>query len=190
MVCLETVQFQDLILHITYSLLTITTLRIFFKSHLLTPDTFLLLLLLLKDELAHIRHSGSKSGTPTSHGSMSKTASLQPNTPVSSQDSGTSKSNTPTSNNSQSPTPLSPHGSSSTGMSPVSNIGAGSASVTPLSSDVTMESVDTPLQERQGSDGLNKNLDWNSGKPDSKKNISAVQQGQQQKNDGQYRMSA
>ncbi|XP_028264338.1 C-Jun-amino-terminal kinase-interacting protein 4 isoform X1 [Parambassis ranga] len=136
-----------------------------------------------QDELSHIKHSGSKSGTPTSHGSVSKTASLQPNSPMSSQDGGTSKSNTPASNNSQSTTPLSPHDGSSAGMSPVSNLGAGSASVTPLSSDVTMESVDTPLQEQQGSDGLNKNLDWNSGKPDSKKNISAVQQGQQQKND-------
>ena len=66
-------------------------------------------------------------------------------------------------------------------MSPRSSLGGGSTSATPLStaaSDVAMESVDTPLQE-VSSDGLNKNLDWNSGKPESSKNIAAVQQGQQ-----------
>lgn len=83
-------------------------------------------------------------------------------------------------------------------MSPMSS---GSASATPLStaaSDVAMESVDTPLQEPEVSDGLNKNLDRNSGKPESSKNIEAVQEGQQGqlghdgqdspslKDDGQY----
>lgn len=93
---------------------------------------------------------------------------------MSSQD-GTSKSNT-YSANSQSTTPLSPHDGVSAGMSPVS------ASATPLStaaSDVAMESVETPVQEQEVSDGLNKNLDRNSEKPESNKNIAAVQEVQQ-----------
>ncbi|CAJ1081114.1 C-Jun-amino-terminal kinase-interacting protein 4 isoform X6 [Xyrichtys novacula] len=136
----------------------------------------------LKDELAGAR-GGSKSSTPTNHGTMSKGG-----TPVSTQagesksnmssQGGASKSNTPTCN-SQSTTPLSPHEAESARMRPVSSVG-GSASVTPSSdtSDVAMESVDTPLQEREVLDGLNKNLDRNSGKPESSKNISAVQEGQ------------
>ncbi|XP_042363504.1 C-Jun-amino-terminal kinase-interacting protein 4 isoform X2 [Plectropomus leopardus] len=150
----------------------------------------------LKDELAGSNRGGSKSTTPTTQGSVSKSGtpvSLQgggskSNTSTSSQ-GGTSKSNTPTSTcsaNSQSTTPLSPHDGASTGLSPVSSLGGASASATPLStaaSDVAMESVDTPLQEV--SDGLNKNLDWNSGKPDSNKNIAAVQGGQQGGQQGQ-----
>lgn len=61
-------------------------------------------------------------------------------------------------------------------MSPVST---GSASATPLStaaSDVAMESVDTPTGDQEVSDGLNKNLDRNSEKPESSKNITAVQE--------------
>lgn len=64
-------------------------------------------------------------------------------------------------------------------MSPAST---GSASATPLSaaeSDVAMEPVETPEQEREVSDGLNKNLDRNSEKPESNKNIAAVQDAQQ-----------
>lgn len=131
------------------------------------------------------------SSTPTNQGSVSKggaAASLQggaskSNTPMSSQ-GGASKSNTPTSTysgNSQSTSPLSPHSGATTGMSPMSSLGGSSASATPLSaaaSDVAMESVDTPRQEEEGSDGLNKNLNWSSGKPESSKNIS-VQEGQQ-----------
>ncbi|XP_040922550.1 C-Jun-amino-terminal kinase-interacting protein 4 isoform X7 [Toxotes jaculatrix] len=137
----------------------------------------------LKDELAGTNRGGSKSSTPTNQGSVSKApASLQgggskPNTPMSSK-GGTPKSNTPTSTYS----PLSPQGGASTGMSPVSSLGSGSASATPQSttaSDVAMESVDTSLQEQEASDGLNKNLDWNSGKPESNKNIAAMQEGQQ-----------
>ncbi|XP_033466862.1 C-Jun-amino-terminal kinase-interacting protein 4 isoform X9 [Epinephelus lanceolatus] len=142
----------------------------------------------LKDELAGSNRGGSKSSAQTNQGSVSKSgtsSSLQSggsksNTLMSSQ-GGTSKSNTPTSTysaNSQSTTPLSPHDGASTGMSPVSSLGGGSA--TPLStaaSDVALESVDTPLQEV--SDRLNKNLDCNSGKPESSKNIAAVQGGQQ-----------
>eukprot|EP00064_Thunnus_orientalis_P013610 superscaffoldBa00002246_g13649 len=146
----------------------------------------------LKDELANSNRRGSKSGTPSNQGSVSKSgapASSQggaskSNTPMSSQD-GASKSNTPTSahsGSSQSATPLSPHDGASAGMSTVSSLGGGSASAAPLSaaaSDVAMESVDTPLQDEEGSDGLNKNLNRNSGKPESSKNISAVQEGQQ-----------
>uniref|UniRef100_A0AAQ5Z0L0 C-Jun-amino-terminal kinase-interacting protein 4 n=1 Tax=Amphiprion ocellaris TaxID=80972 RepID=A0AAQ5Z0L0_AMPOC len=140
----------------------------------------------LKDELAHVnRGSPKSSSTPTNQGSISKSgtpASLQDggsksNTSMSSQ-GGTSKSNTPTSahsRNSQSTTPLYPHDGGSTGMSAVSSLTAGSASAMALSSDVAMASVDTPVQEQ---DGLNKNLDRNSGKPESSKNITAVQGGQ------------
>ncbi|XP_030610303.1 C-Jun-amino-terminal kinase-interacting protein 4 isoform X2 [Archocentrus centrarchus] len=137
----------------------------------------------LKDELAHVHPGSPKSNTQTNQGSVSKNG-----TPVSLQDGGskstapmscqggTSKSSTPTStysSNSQSTTPLSLHDGGSTGMSPMSSLGRGSAS------DVAMESLDTPLQNQEASDGLNKNLDWNSGKPESNKNISAVQEGQQ-----------
>ncbi|XP_014184568.1 C-Jun-amino-terminal kinase-interacting protein 4 [Haplochromis burtoni] len=58
-------------------------------------------------------------------------------------------------------------------MSPMSSLGRGSAS------DVAMESVDTPLKDQETSDGHNKNLDRSSGKPESNKNIAAVQEGQQ-----------
>uniref|UniRef100_A0AAX7V176 C-Jun-amino-terminal kinase-interacting protein 4 n=1 Tax=Astatotilapia calliptera TaxID=8154 RepID=A0AAX7V176_ASTCA len=115
------------------------------------------------------QHAGSvsKNGTPVSlqdGGSKSTTPSL----------GGASKSNTPTSNysnNSQSTTPLSPFDGGSTGMSPMSSLGRGSAS------DVAMESVDTPLKDQETSDGHNKNLDRSSGKPESNKNIAAVQEG-------------
>uniref|UniRef100_A0AAQ5WXW6 C-Jun-amino-terminal kinase-interacting protein 4 n=1 Tax=Amphiprion ocellaris TaxID=80972 RepID=A0AAQ5WXW6_AMPOC len=81
----------------------------------------------------------------------------------------------------KSTTPLYPHDGGSTGMSAVSSLTAGSASAMALSSDVAMASVDTPVQEQ---DGLNKNLDRNSGKPESSKNITAVQGGQRGQLDG------
>ncbi|KAM9336112.1 C-Jun-amino-terminal kinase-interacting protein 4 isoform 2-T2 [Symphorus nematophorus] len=124
----------------------------------------------LKDELSHANRGGSKSSSPANQGSVSKSGGSKSNSPMSSQ-GGTSKSNTPA--NSQSTTPLSPHDGAST---------VGGGSVTPLStaaSDVTMESVDTPLKEHEVSEGLNKNLDRNSGKPESSKNIAAMQEGQQ-----------
>ncbi|CAK6976431.1 C-Jun-amino-terminal kinase-interacting protein 4 [Scomber scombrus] len=139
-----------------------------------------------QDELSNSNHRGSKSGTPSNQASVSKSgaaASLQ---------GRSSKTNTPTSSaysgSSQSSTPLSPHDGASAGSSPRSSLGGGSASAsaTPLSaaaSDVTMESAGTPPQEEKGSDGLNKNLNWSSGKPDSSKNISAVQEGQQEGSD-------
>lgn len=67
-------------------------------------------------------------------------------------------------------------------MSPGSSLGEGSAA-----SDVIMESVEASLQKPQASDGLNKNLDWNSRKPESNKNITAVQLGTQEQpgHDGQ-----
>ncbi|KAG7236391.1 hypothetical protein INR49_000946 [Caranx melampygus] len=114
-----------------------------------------------QDELASANHRGSKSGESKS------------NTPMSSQ-GGTSKSNTPTSTS----TPLSPHDSASATASPLSSLSGGSASATSGSAaalDVAMESVDTPFQE-PASD-FNQNLDWNSGKPESNKNIAAVQSG-------------
>ncbi|KAM7382137.1 hypothetical protein PAMA_012822 [Pampus argenteus] len=118
----------------------------------------------LKDELSGSSHRGS----PTKQGSVSKSGAQ----------GGASKSNTPTStssSNSQSTTPLYPHDKASAGMSPVSSLVGSSAST--AGSDVAMESVDTPLQEEESSDGLNKNLNWNSGKPESSKNIAAVQEG-------------
>uniref|UniRef100_A0A671W6P4 C-Jun-amino-terminal kinase-interacting protein 4 n=1 Tax=Sparus aurata TaxID=8175 RepID=A0A671W6P4_SPAAU len=69
----------------------------------------------------------------------------------------------------------------------LSSSNSGSASATSLStaaSDVTMESVDMPLHEQEVSDRLNKNLDRNNGKPESSKNITAVQEGQQSPDDG------
>lgn len=54
-------------------------------------------------------------------------------------------------------------------MSPAS---AGSASA-------TVESAEMPVREQEVSDGLNKNLDRNSEKPQSNKNIAAVQDVQQ-----------
>ncbi|XP_032359187.1 C-Jun-amino-terminal kinase-interacting protein 4 isoform X7 [Etheostoma spectabile] len=140
----------------------------------------------LKEELAGSNRGGSKSSTPNNRGNVSKSGtpvSLQAggsksNTPMSSQ-GGPTKSNTPTStynDNSQSTTPLSPHDRVSTGISPVSHQGEGSASLTPASIaslDIAMESV-----EQEVSDGLNKNLDRNHGKPKSSKDIAAMQ-GQQ-----------
>lgn len=52
-------------------------------------------------------------------------------------------------------------------MSPASSLGGGSAAATPQST-AAMESVDTPLQQQEASDRL-------SGKPESSKNIAAVQ---------------
>ncbi|XP_074518872.1 C-Jun-amino-terminal kinase-interacting protein 4 [Halichoeres trimaculatus] len=141
----------------------------------------------LKDELAGANRAGSKPSTPTNQGNASKSG-----TPLSSQagesksnmssQGGSSKSNTPStiSANSQSPTTLSPNDGESARTRPVSSVGGGSASVTLSTdaSDVAMESVNTPLQEQEASDGFNKNLDRNSGKPESSKNISAVQEGQ------------
>ncbi|XP_078135388.1 C-Jun-amino-terminal kinase-interacting protein 4 isoform X3 [Sander vitreus] len=138
----------------------------------------------LKDELAGSNRGGSKSSTPNNRGRVSKSGtpvSLQAggsksNTPMSSQ-GGHSKSNTPTSTdsaNSQSTTPLSPPDRV---ISPVSCQGEGSASVTSVSIaalDIAMESM-----EQAVSDGLNKNLDGNRGKPKSGKDIAAVQEGQQ-----------
>ncbi|XP_051272669.1 C-Jun-amino-terminal kinase-interacting protein 4 isoform X3 [Dicentrarchus labrax] len=133
-----------------------------------------------QDELSGANRGGSKSSTPANQGSVSKSGASKSNTPMSSQ-GGTSISNTPTSTHSANSLP-SPHDGVSVGTSPGSAVGGGSASATPVStagSDVTMESVDTPLQEQEFSDGLNKNLNRTSGKPENSKNIAAVQEGQQ-----------
>lgn len=84
---------------------------------------------------------------------------------------GTSKSNTPTFTS----TPL------TATAGPLFSLSRGSASATSGSasaSDVAMESVETPLQE-QASD-FNQNLDWSSGKPESNKDIAAVQRDSQE----------
>ncbi|XP_075312886.1 C-Jun-amino-terminal kinase-interacting protein 4 isoform X2 [Odontesthes bonariensis] len=129
-----------------------------------------------QDELAHAHRGSSKSSTPTNQGSVSKSGNdgrSKANTPLSSQ-GGTSKSNTPTTpgSSSQPTTPLSPRDMSSLGEGPAS-------STSPLTagSDVAMESR---LQGQEASDGLSKNLDRKSGKPEGSKNISAVQEGQQE----------
>nr|XP_046232185.1 C-Jun-amino-terminal kinase-interacting protein 4 isoform X2 [Scatophagus argus] len=136
----------------------------------------------LKDELSAAR-GGSRSSSPATQGGVSKSG-----TPVSLQGGG-SKSNTSMSSqvdtsksnsaNSQSTTPLSPNDGLSTGVSPVSTGSASATRLSTASSDVTMGSVDTPLQEQEVSDGITKNLDRTGGKPESSKNIAVVQDGQQ-----------
>ncbi|KAM9837654.1 C-Jun-amino-terminal kinase-interacting protein 4 [Aulostomus maculatus] len=125
----------------------------------------------LKDELVSANRGGSKSSTPANQGSVSKSAApssvqggtAKSNTSSSSQ-TGTSKSKTPTSSHSvssQSSSPLSPHDGASPSMGP--------ASATP---------VNTHLQEQADPDALNKNLDCESGKQESSKNISVMQEQQ------------
>ncbi|KAG7506991.1 C-Jun-amino-terminal kinase-interacting protein 4-like isoform X1 [Solea senegalensis] len=121
----------------------------------------------LKDEFAGL--TPSKSSSPNSKGGAQGGGPSQ---------DVTSKSNTSTS----------PRDGKSSSMSSASGQAGGNMSTTPLSttplsttaSDVTMESVNSPLQEQEGSDRINKNLDQNSGKPESNKNISVVQGGQQE----------
>ncbi|KAM4623501.1 C-Jun-amino-terminal kinase-interacting protein 4 isoform 2-T2 [Polymixia lowei] len=131
----------------------------------------------LKDEMANTSRGANQ-------GSASKSG-----TPMSSR-GGASKSNAPTSarsGSSQSTTPMSPQDGALDAVTPMSGLGGGSASATPIStaaSAVAMESADTPLEEQNISEGVNRNLDWNSGKPDSSKNISAVQEGQEGWNQG------
>uniref|UniRef100_A0A665VH60 Sperm associated antigen 9 n=1 Tax=Echeneis naucrates TaxID=173247 RepID=A0A665VH60_ECHNA len=62
-------------------------------------------------------------------------------------------------------------------MSPQGGSSAMAISGSATASDVAVESVDTSLREREASD-FKQNLDCNSGKPDSNKNISAMQEGQ------------
>ncbi|KAM3592273.1 uncharacterized protein V6R79_016023 [Siganus canaliculatus] len=129
----------------------------------------------LKDEMAGANRGGSKSSTAANQSSTSRSGGSKSNSPMSSQ-GASSKTNTTTSThstNSQSTTPLSPQDGASPG---------GDGSATPLStaaSDVTMASVDTPSKEPEVSDCLNENLDSTSEKPESSKNIAAVQEGQQ-----------
>ncbi|KAF7645961.1 hypothetical protein LDENG_00195590, partial [Lucifuga dentata] len=116
----------------------------------------------LKDEMANVSHKGSKSSTQSNQGSVSKSSA-----PVSSEGDA-QKSNTSTSTISD----------TSQVTSPLSHEG-----VTPLSS--TVESVEMPVQEQERLGGLNRNLDWQTGKPDSRKKISAVPDGHQsQREDG------
>ncbi|CAB1449052.1 unnamed protein product, partial [Pleuronectes platessa] len=131
----------------------------------------------LKDELTRSNRSGSKTSSPNNQSNVSKSGAPGSSQAGGSSQDGTSKSNTPTSSRT-----LFPHDGASTGTSPMSSHAGGSASATPVSttaSDVAMESVDTPLQEQEASDRLNRNLDRSGGKPESNKNIAAVQEGQQ-----------
>lgn len=94
---------------------------------------------------------------------------------------GTSKSNMTTSThsgNSQPDTSLSPPVVSSGGQG-----AASSARLFAAPSDVVMESVDTPLRRQETLDGLSKNLDLTSGKPEDKNNMGAVQE-EQESNQG------
>ncbi|XP_055085755.1 C-Jun-amino-terminal kinase-interacting protein 4 isoform X2 [Periophthalmus magnuspinnatus] len=79
-----------------------------------------------------------------------------------------SKSGSP----SKSPAPK----SSSSSQGPASNLRGGAS--TQVSSDVTMEAVATPNQEREALDRLNSNLDGKSGKPDGNKDITNIQKTQ------------
>ncbi|KAM9716636.1 C-Jun-amino-terminal kinase-interacting protein 4 isoform 2-T2 [Menidia menidia] len=129
-----------------------------------------------QDELGHANRGSSKSNTPSTQGSVSRSGSdgrSKSSTPVSSQ-GGPSKSNTPrtASSGSLPATPPSPLDAPAVGGAP--------ASSTPPSDAASPVAVGTSLQEQGGSDGLSKNLDRRSGKPEGNKNISAVQDGQQE----------
>ncbi|XP_029977252.1 C-Jun-amino-terminal kinase-interacting protein 4 isoform X2 [Sphaeramia orbicularis] len=123
----------------------------------------------LKDELSGANRGGSKSSTTISQGGNSKSGGPKSNTSMSSQ-SGTS--NTPTSTYSGNSQSTTPNNEASVSVSPRSSLSGGT-------SDVTMESAASDLQKQEASDRLNSNLDSKSGKPDSNKNIAAVQEGQQ-----------
>ncbi|CAG5911688.1 unnamed protein product [Menidia menidia] len=130
----------------------------------------------LKDELGHANRGSSKSNTPSTQGSVSRSGSdgrSKSSTPVSSQ-GGPSKSNTPrtASSGSLPATPPSPLDAPAVGGAP--------ASSTSPSDAASPVAVGTSPQEQGGSDGLSKNLDRRSGKPEGNKNISAVQDGQQE----------
>uniref|UniRef100_A0A3Q3VXJ0 Uncharacterized protein n=1 Tax=Mola mola TaxID=94237 RepID=A0A3Q3VXJ0_MOLML len=79
----------------------------------------------------------------------------------------------------KSSTPLSPHDGVSAGMIALSTGSSSSPSLSSAASDVTMESVGTPMQDQEGSDGLKKNLDRTDDKPESTKNIATVQEVEQ-----------
>ncbi|XP_061519851.1 C-Jun-amino-terminal kinase-interacting protein 4 isoform X4 [Phycodurus eques] len=129
----------------------------------------------LKDELANTSREGLKSNTPTKQGGVSKHA------PSSSQ-GGTShtpvshicslKTNTTSSAKSgdcQTSAPPSPRGTACSDTSASSS--RASVSGSPVASAVALESVGAPRE--QG--GLNKNLDYNAGKPNNSKSISTGQ---------------
>ncbi|KAM8837199.1 C-Jun-amino-terminal kinase-interacting protein 4 isoform 3-T3 [Spinachia spinachia] len=119
----------------------------------------------LKDELSASTRGGSKSSTPPSEGSVSKSGTpvssqsggSKPNTYTSSQ-GGTSQSNTPTSTNSgssQSTTPQSPHHGASTGTSPPSIVAGPSGSSTAASesssSAVSVATMNRLTEKLEGS---------------------------------------
>ncbi|XP_037320579.2 C-Jun-amino-terminal kinase-interacting protein 4 isoform X2 [Pungitius pungitius] len=144
----------------------------------------------LKDELSGSTRGGSKSSTPTSHGSVSKSGTpvssqggaSKPNTCMSSQ-GGTSQSNTPTSTNSassQSTTPLSPHRGASAGRSPPSIVAGG-----PGSSAAALECSSSAVSVAT-LDELNEKLDGSGGKPGGSKNIPTVQEGQRSHQDSTF----
>lgn len=92
---------------------------------------------------------------------------------------GSSNSNAHSSN-SQSAAPLSPANGQSAGDSPASGGATPGAPASAAASDVAMESVvDLATKGREVSDGFNQNLDSSSERPESSKNISAVQEAQQ-----------
>ncbi|XP_061564447.1 C-Jun-amino-terminal kinase-interacting protein 4-like [Cololabis saira] len=144
-----------------------------------------------QDELAHLNCGSSKPGTPTNQRNASKSGTSasvneggsKPNTPTSSQVDN-SKLNSPTSThsrNSKGKAPLSTDDVSSLGQkpgsTPLSTAAAGAA--TGVAAGVAMESVDRALQDEEASEGLDKNLDYQTGKPEGSKNIAGVQDGQQ-----------
>ncbi|KAM4715801.1 C-Jun-amino-terminal kinase-interacting protein 4 [Anableps anableps] len=122
----------------------------------------------IKDELAHANRGNSKPSTPTNQGNVSKTGA-----PVS-LNNGSSKANSPASSQGGSVTPLSPR--------EVANGEYALTSSTPLStasSDVTMESMNTPEKKQETSEGLNKNLDKKSEKSENRGNRETL--GEEQK---------
>lgn len=119
---------------------------------------FFLSCLPIKDELSHANHRNSKSGTPQSKSNSSVSCQSATAKAIGHSDSSYSK------------TPLSSHDG-------VKLKSTESASATPLSaaSVVTVETKDTPTHDQDILDGLNKNLDRNSDKPESN-NTNTVQE--------------
>ncbi|XP_077958941.1 C-Jun-amino-terminal kinase-interacting protein 4 isoform X2 [Gasterosteus aculeatus] len=143
-----------------------------------------------QDELSGSTRGGSRSSTPTSQGSVSKSGTpvssqsggSKPNTCMSSQ-GGSSQSNTPTSTNSAgspSTTPLSPPGGASTRTCPPSAVAGGSGSSAAASeSSCSAVSVAT-------SDGLNEKVGRSGGKPGGGRDLASVQEGQQSHPDSAF----
>ncbi|XP_029954553.1 C-Jun-amino-terminal kinase-interacting protein 4-like isoform X2 [Salarias fasciatus] len=133
----------------------------------------------LKDELSHLNRGSSKPGTPSKSSApgSSQDGESRSNSSGFAQD-GSSKSNS-SSSAYGSTSPLSPHDGASSGTSPSSGSVSTASPSTAPTSDVTAEASDAASQQRRTSDGLNKSLDSQSGKPESGADLAAEQGGPQ-----------